>query len=445
MHSSVVKLKKPEKTNPFHPTSGAAPPHLAGRKEDLNVFQDCLDCMADPQNDANGPMVLLGPRGNGKTALMLRMASTAAVQGAQVVKLEISELKTPEKLAKHLTALANQSKSIQTSETRLVGGTAGVPGLAAAEGSVETHREHLEPSLTRALGALGRKPCLILIDEAHTLPLDTGRELLNAEQSARAGGANIQLILAGTPNLQDALSDMNATFWSRLDNRRRPLGLLPRADSLDAIAKPMRTSITDEAADLIMKETDGYPYFLQIMGRSLWDSGHPSRKPITADAVRQATPDFTRSKSGYYIDRLNDLERSDLLMAACAVTETAQAQGGFAVLTNSDIEAACERAGARSHKAVKKLFEGLVHAGFLWADEQSKDQMDPFAVPPWSCGIPTLSQAASRRVRALWPDAHPKLLPPERRAEASREQAAPHSTVDANATVDQDADGLKKP
>ncbi len=445
MHSSMDKRKHPKKTNPFHPTSGAAPPYLAGRKEDLNVFQGCLDCMADPNNAANGPMVLFGPRGNGKTALMRHMASSAAVQGAQVVKLEISELKTPEKLAKHLTALANQSKSISTSETRLVGGTAGVPGFAATEGSIETHREHLEPSLTRALGTLGRKPCLILIDEAHTLPLDTGRELLNAEQSARSRGASLQLILAGTPNLQDALSDMNATFWSRLDNRRRPLGLLPRADSLDAIAKPMRTSIADEAADLIMKETDGYPYFLQMMGRSLWDAGHPTRKPITADAVRQAIPDFARSKSGYYIDRLRDLERGDLLMAACAVTETAQAQGGFAALTNSDIKAACERASAHSQKTVPELVDGLKYSGFLWADEQSMDPMAPYAVRPWSCGIPTLSQAVSHEVCAQWPDVHPKLLPPERRAEANREQAAPQSTVDANGKVDQDADGLKMP
>ena len=444
MHSSMGKLKKPKKMNPFNPTSGAEPPHFAGRKEDLNVFQDCLDCMVDPKHDARGPMLLFGPRGNGKTALMRHMASSAAVQGVQVVKLEMSALKTPEKLAKHLTALANQSKSIPTSETRLVSGTAGVPGLAA-EGSLETHREHLEPSLTPALGTLGRKPCLILIDEAHTLPLDTGMELLNAEQSARIGGANIQLILAGTPNLQDALSDMNATFWSRLDNRRRPLGLLPRADGLDAIAKPMRTTITDDAADLIMEETHGYPYFLQIMGRALWDSGHPPRQPITADAVRQATPDFAGSKSGYYFDRLRDLERDDLLMAACAVTETAQAQGGFAALTNSDIKAACERAGAHSQKPVQELIDGLKHSGFLWADEQSMDPMAPYAVRPWSCGIPTLSQAVSLEVRAQWPDVHPKLLPPERRAEANREQAAPQSTVDANAQADQDADGLKKP
>ena len=415
------KSRKPAKTNPFKPASGTMPPHLAGRRDEQIVFRACMDCLLDKGAQPAGPMVLFGPRGNGKTALLLRMSSIAAKRGVRPFRLTKQQLETPYQLAAHLTAMAKGDNAIDTSKAP-------------------------EPMLESALRQLARKkPVLLLIDEAHTLPSKTGDYLLNAEQIARTEGANIQMVLAGAPNLQDALHDMDATFWGRLSKRRRPLGLLGRKDSLAAIAIPMRTSIDAKAANLIMRETSGYPYFLQDMGQALWDSGHPATKPIDVEAVRKALPAFTESRSSYYEDRLNDLHRDGLLLAAGAVAETAQAQGGFAALTSSDIEAACERSRARSHKSAEKLFEGLVHAGFLWADEQSKDRMDPFAVPPWSCGIPTLSQAASRRVRALWPDAHAQAPPPKRRAEAIREQDDPQSAVDAGADADQDADRPKGP
>ena len=443
MHSSMTKLKKPKKMNPFQPTSGAAPPYLAGRKKDLNVFQDCLDCMADPKHDARDPMVLFGPRGNGKTALLLHMAAMGHEQRLRVVWPSKEQLATPTDLANHLTAMTGDGQSLKTKETRKTSGQGGWRTWRLRR-SKQAERELLQPVLENALVQMAdEKPLLLLIDEAHTLPTHTGDVLLNAEQKARITGSSIQMVLAGTPNLRDALHAMDATFWGRLSKRRRPLGLLNRKDSLDAIAIPMRTAIDEKAADLIMQETSGYPYFLQDMGQALWDSGHPTQTPIDVEAVRKALPAFTQSKSGYYADRLNDLQRDDLLLAACAVTEATKPPHRFAALMDDDIEAACERASAHSQKTAPELFDGLKRSGFLWEDEQSVGQTDPCAVPPWSCGIPTLSQAVVHRVRTRRAKLHQSLLPPK--AAQARKPTDQPADATADAQAGQDADGIKKP
>lgn len=58
----------------------------------------------------------------------------------------------------------------------------------------------------------------------------------------------------------------------------------------DAIALPAQqqnVAFTHEALDRIVRETKGYPYFLQEWGKHVWDVA--ARSPITADDVERAT------------------------------------------------------------------------------------------------------------------------------------------------------------
>ena len=72
-------------------------------------------------------------------------------------------------------------------------------------------------------GAL-RKPVLVTIDEAHTLPLKLGRALLSAGQRWQHSGLPAMLLLAGTPDLPEHLNAMGATFWER--SEELPIGRL---------------------------------------------------------------------------------------------------------------------------------------------------------------------------------------------------------------------------
>ena len=306
--------------NPFRPGAGGKPPHFAGREDDWRVFDACLSCLQDDSVPL-GPMVLFGPRGNGKTVLMHRMAEKARGLGIRARYIDPHDVDSPEQLQ---MTLANAVEA-----------GAGVDGR-----KVET-RTSPTPKARDSMLRLGETPTVILLDEAHRLSQAGGALLLRAEQSARGEGAKVQLILAGTPDLPDALPRMEATFWDRLEQRRRSLGLLDRSASLVAVAKPMGASVTPAAEDEIMRLTSGYPYFLQIMGWSLWDAMPPPRAEIDSAAVARAADEFLEAKDAYYFDRVADLETKGLLMAAYEVARTARATGEG--LRNAAVQEAVRR------------------------------------------------------------------------------------------------------
>ena len=108
----------------------------------------------------------------------------------------------------------------------------------------------------------------------------------------------------------------------------------------------MGASVTPAAEDEIMRLTSGYPYFLQIMGWSLWDAMPPPRAEIDSAAVARAADEFLEAKDAYYLDRVADLETKGLLMAAYEVARTARATGEG--LRNAAVQEAVRRsAGER--------------------------------------------------------------------------------------------------
>ncbi len=67
------------------------------------------------------------------------------------------------------------------------------------------------------------------------------------------------------------------------------IGPLPPAAARVALAKPARdesVEFTDDALELIVAQTRGYPYFLQEWGKHVWNTA--SASPITRVDVEQA-------------------------------------------------------------------------------------------------------------------------------------------------------------
>ena len=366
--------------NPFRPGAGSKPPHFAGREDDWRVFDSCLSCLQDGGVPL-GPMVLFGPRGNGKTVLMHRMAEQAQGLGMNALHIDPQDVDSPEQLQLTLANAVEAGAGVPAGRSWQWGGKAGFGGAGVDGRKVET-RTLPTPKARDSMLRLGETPTVILLDEAHRLSQAGGALLLRAEQSARGQGAKVQLVLAGTPDLPDALRRMEATFWDRLEQRRRPLGLLDRSASLAAVAKPLGASVTPAAGDEIMRLTSGYPYFLQIMGRSLWDALPPPRAEIDSAAVARAADEFVEAKDAYYFDRVADLEAKGLLMAAYEVARTARATGEG--LRNAAVQEAVRRSagGAADADRDHALVRGLRHEGFLWRDKLQQ---------PWTWGIPTLA------------------------------------------------------
>ena len=423
----LLRRKNPQ-ANPFQPGAGTWPPHFAGRAEDLAVFRRGWNSIK-AGGPRPGPIVAFGPRGNGKTVLLLEFENIAlerrplkpghAIEpnhadgdaiihgqgkdGAQAVKIPAAALRNHEELAFRLAFLVHK-EGIQTGkETHWKSGFQGMGVGIGASGSRSSAMP--KPQLDAALLALGERPTLLVCDEAHTWPLEGGREMLNAEQSARGSGAKIQLALAGTPDLRDHLSQMNASFWSRLGNRKRALGLLGREDAIEAIQKPMTDTISADINDSKIQDdllnlTSGYPYFIQIMGEVLWDIAQQAKaKVIDAEILKQALPSFIELKESYYEDRVLDLRTKGILGAAYAVSRLADLEGGWEKLVLQQIETAAQigaRLGIEAAGAPTQpdFMLALRHEGFLWTEK-------PGGMV--ECGIPTLSAYVADSVGQQFP------------------------------------------
>ena len=175
---------------PFVPGCGRIPPYLAGRASQQRTGCDFLNRVqagTSPESD----LVLYGPRGTGKTAMLLWLAAEARQRNIDVVALASTEIKTNEKLID----LLSPPRWID----RL--GSESWRGLhwKARDGSAENLKHVLARRLRKA-------PLALLIDEAHTLDPTVGGTLLPVVQRLSGEDAPLVTVLAGTPGLPDQTS-----------------------------------------------------------------------------------------------------------------------------------------------------------------------------------------------------------------------------------------------
>ena len=234
-----------------------------------------------------------------------------------------------------------------------------------------------------ALAARARaKPLLILLDEAHTLEPKVGQWLLNAAQVAGRRSPFL-LVLAGTPDLRARLSEMEASFWNRA--RQLPLGRLDEAAAAEAIRRPLAEdgiAVEEEALARMVRESHGYPFFVQLWGQAVWDRVRGSAAgagAVTAAVVEEAAGEFETQRNRYYLDRFDELDRQGWLEAA---REVALEFRERTRLPHTGFRKAIRRAApAGDRTAELEAAAVLEHLGFVWKAE---------GTPSWEPGIPSL-------------------------------------------------------
>ena len=359
----------------FRPGDGALPPALLGREAQQDVLSRCLaDLVAGSAPPHN--VVLLGPRGNGKTALLNWFGAACARQLVDVVALTPQSILSREEL---VDALAPRRAIAKWLPRRV-----GVAALGSAEWQPDGSARK---GLNRALIARSRKrPLAVLLDEAHALALDVGGTLLNASQQVRAQ-APFLLVLAGTPGLPDRLSAMDASFWSRLGEGLLPVGRLDEAAAREALVQPLaahRVGIYSDALRAVVDHSQRYPYFIQLWGDALWKQHVATGAThITTDWVSRARPGVVARVADYYQSRYRELRAEGLLDAAATIASFFQARMD-ATAPERELEAALTDAGIEDAADRFATLANLNRLGYVWCP--------PGQVPPvaWSAGIPAL-------------------------------------------------------
>ena len=361
----------------FVPGDGAPPPALAGRSAQQAVLARCLGDLAQGAAPPHN-VVLVGPRGNGKTALLhwFKTACDESAPGVDAMRVTPSEIANAQGLIDAVAPRRGVAK--------LLPRKIGIASVASARWLPTQERNFKRALLARCR----RRPLALLVDEAHTLDLDMGRMLLNASQEVRAE-VPFLLGLAGTPGLAARLGAMDAYFWSRLGAGLLGIGRLDAEAARAALVEPLGANgvrIDPPALEAVVDDSQRYPYFIQLWGDALWQDHMATRTAgegtLTADSVAAARPKVAAWVADYYQSRYRELRAGGLVAAAVAVARLLLGQRGSA--NEQALDAALAAAGAEDAAGRFATLESLNRLGYVWCPPGQGAPM------VWSAGIPSL-------------------------------------------------------
>jgi hypothetical protein len=294
--------------NPYAPGAGTPPPELAGRAELRETIRIAL-ARIQLRRPAKS-CLMVGLRGVGKTVLLDRMREDAEASGLQTLRIEAPEDRSlPAMIAPQLRqALLKLSRNEKAKAfaQRALRGLAGFakalkfkyedieigfdfdpePGLAD-NGDLE----HDLQALLEAAGAAAAEAdtaLAIFVDELQYVPEEQLAALITCLHRTAQRSLPVVMVGAGLPQLRGRMGRAKS-YAERLFDFPEIGPLTPDA-ARQAIAKPARdqgVEITSAALDRIVKETRGYPYFVQEWGKHAWDAADGS--PIELEDVLKAS------------------------------------------------------------------------------------------------------------------------------------------------------------
>lgn len=294
--------------NPFAPGAGTPPPELAGRDDLRETIRVAVERARRGLPTKSALMV--GLRGVGKTVLLDRMREDAEGTGIHTLRIEAPEERSlPALLAPELRqALLRLSRNEQAKDVarRALKGLAGFaralkvkyadievgfdfdpePGLAD-NGDLE----HDLAALLEVVGDAAKTAStalILFIDELQYVDEGELAALITALHRAAQRRLPVMLVGAGLPQLRGRMGRAKS-YAERLFDFPE-IGALNDAEARTAIEKPVQAhgvGIDAGALMRIVRETHGYPYFLQEWGKHAWDTAGAS--PITLADVQSAS------------------------------------------------------------------------------------------------------------------------------------------------------------
>jgi hypothetical protein len=323
--------------NPFAPGAGTQPPELAGRDMIISATETATLRILQGRHDKS--QILLGLRGTGKTVLLNKIEQIAENAGFLTSFIEAPETQTLAQLMfpkvhqvlRKLSVIEASRKASQDG-MRALRNFAAIfqlkigdvtiqaepePGIADS-GNLEYDLIDLFLRVGEAAKAAG-KGWALLIDELQYLNEKELGALIVAIHRVNQRNLPIIFFGAGLPQIA-ALTGDAKSYAERLFDYP-PIGALGAEAARSAIQQPIEQEgeqISADALELIVKKTEGYPYFLQEWGYQSWNAADAS--PITAsDVVAASQVALKRLDDGFFrvrLDRLTPKEREYVLAMA---------------------------------------------------------------------------------------------------------------------------------
>ncbi len=316
--------------NPFAPGAGSPPPELAGRDEILELAR--VSCGRALIGRSARSIMLLGLRGTGKTVLLNEIGRNAEREGMLVSKVEspegesLARLIYPE-MRKVMRSLSGVEAAKQIAVRGLRGlrnfasifkiefagvdvGVEPEPGLADT-GDLQYDLPDLFTLIGKAAHAAGRG-WVLLIDEVQYLSDADLSALIVSLHRISQEGLPVVLIGAGLPQIA-RLAGEAKSYAERLF-QFPPVGALGPVAARQAIEKPIldeEAHIAPEALELILRRTQGYPFFLQEWASVVWNNAEGPEITF-ADAKHSYGETLTLLDNGFFKVRIDRLTKAEI-------------------------------------------------------------------------------------------------------------------------------------
>lgn len=279
--------------NPYTPNAGATPGIVAGRIEHTRSFEVLLRRLARGRTDQS--MIMTGLRGVGKTVLLNAFADLAREARWEVVEFEASKhddgqfRQTMASLLRSALLQVSPRKRWSDRARRAAEVLTSFSMNMSAEGTwsmtwdvepAEGLADHgdLTLDLTDVLLALGEavqehgRGLAILIDEVQFLRAAQLEALIQALHKTVQRRLPITFVGAGLPQIAELAGDAKS-YAERLF-RFPEIGSLGPEDAREALIRPAEiedASFSEDAIELALEITKGYPYFIQELGYQVWE------------------------------------------------------------------------------------------------------------------------------------------------------------------------------
>ena len=294
--------------NPYAPGAGTPPPELAGRDDLIERAAIALDRIRDGRSARS--FILYGLRGVGKTVLLNRIRLDAEARGFASVRIEAPEERSlPALIAPALRAALlrlNRGEAAKAGVRKALGAlTSFAKALKLKYEDIEFGLDYepekgvadsgdLDNDLAELLAAVGaaaaeRQTAVVLfVDELQYVPEAQLASLISALHSASQSQLPITMVAAGLPQLLAQMGQAKS-YAERLFEFA-PIDRLEDAAARDALVVPAEhegAAYEDATIAEILRQTRGYPYFLQEWGKHSWNVAEDS--PIEASDAKEAT------------------------------------------------------------------------------------------------------------------------------------------------------------
>ena len=345
--------------NPYSPGAGNPPPEFSGRDQIVEQADIALDRIKVGR-PARG-FILYGLRGVGKTVLLNKIALEAEAKNLFVVRIESPEDRSlpailiPTIRSTLLKISKGEALKIKLAKAmRAIGGFANALKIKYSDIEVGLNFEKeagvadsgdLELDLVDLLTTVGEAAAengtaiVIAIDELQYVPEEQLAALITALHRVSQKQLPVTMVAAGLPQLLGQMG--RAKSYAERLFEFIPVDKLDDTSAKNALCKPAiqeNAAYNDDAIQEILRQTQGYPYFLQEWGKHSWNIAE--RSPITKqDAVRATDSALAELDLSFFrvrFDRLTPAEKR-YVRAMAELGAGPHRSGDIAAILNKEV------------------------------------------------------------------------------------------------------------